>query len=73
MDPPIGIRRQTALDRDERIADPQRHRARLAAAGLWISKLLDSLEISAELRAEIGRQLDAMSHGVFPKGRDGAA
>lgn len=46
---------------------------RLAADGMWISKLLDSLEISAELRAEIGRQLDAMSHGVFPKGRDGAA
>ncbi|OXJ08700.1 TetR/AcrR family transcriptional regulator [Burkholderia sp. AU6039] len=46
---------------------------RLAADGLWISKLLDSLEISAELRAEIGRQLDAMSRGVFPKGRDGAA
>ena len=42
---------------------------RLAADGLWISKLLDSLEISAELRAEIGRQLDAMSRGVFPKAR----
>jgi len=46
---------------------------RLAADGLWISQLLDSVEISAELRTEIGRQLDAMSHGAFPKGRDGAA
>ncbi|EMD9436381.1 TetR/AcrR family transcriptional regulator [Burkholderia cepacia] len=46
---------------------------RLAADGLWISQLLDSVEISAELRAEIERQLDAMSHGAFPKGRDGAA
>ncbi|HDR9482398.1 TPA: TetR family transcriptional regulator [Burkholderia aenigmatica] len=46
---------------------------RLAADGLWISQLLDSIEVSADLRAEIGRQLDAMSRGVFPKGRDGAA
>ncbi|WP_175846849.1 TetR/AcrR family transcriptional regulator [Burkholderia arboris] len=40
---------------------------RLAADGLWISELLDSIEVSAELRAEIVRQLDAMSKGVFPK------
>ncbi|HDR9804477.1 TPA: TetR family transcriptional regulator [Burkholderia cenocepacia] len=40
---------------------------RLAADGLWISELLDSVEVSAELRAEIVRQLDAMSKGVFPK------
>jgi hypothetical protein len=40
---------------------------RLAADGLWISELLDSIEISDELRAEIVRQLDAMSRGVFPK------
>ncbi|ORT84936.1 TetR family transcriptional regulator [Burkholderia puraquae] len=39
---------------------------RLAADGLWISELLDSVEVSAELRAEIVRQLDAMSQGVFP-------
>ncbi|MDI9682749.1 TetR/AcrR family transcriptional regulator, partial [Burkholderia cenocepacia] len=41
--------------------------SRLAADGLWISELLESIEISAELRAEIVRQLDAMSRGVFPK------
>ncbi|WP_419690663.1 TetR/AcrR family transcriptional regulator [Burkholderia theae] len=46
---------------------------RLAADGLWISELLDSVEVSAEMRAEIVRQLDAMSKGVFPKGGDGAA
>ncbi|KAG8152726.1 TetR/AcrR family transcriptional regulator [Burkholderia catarinensis] len=46
---------------------------RLAADGLWISELLDSVEVSAELRAEIVRQLDAMSKGVFPEGRNGAA
>nr|WP_265343089.1 MULTISPECIES: hypothetical protein [Burkholderia] len=46
---------------------------RLAADGRWISQLLDSIEVSADLRAEIGRQLDAMSRGVFPKGRDGPA
>ncbi|WP_175997377.1 TetR/AcrR family transcriptional regulator [Burkholderia stabilis] len=40
---------------------------RLAADGLWISELLDSVEISDELRGEIVRQLDAMSRGVFPK------
>ncbi|KGC06685.1 TetR/AcrR family transcriptional regulator [Burkholderia cepacia] len=40
---------------------------RLAADGLWISELLDSVDVSAELRAEIVRQLDAMSRGVFPK------
>ncbi|WP_321822361.1 MULTISPECIES: TetR/AcrR family transcriptional regulator [unclassified Burkholderia] len=34
---------------------------RLAADGLWISELLDSVEISAELRAEIVRQLDRMT------------
>ncbi|RQZ22286.1 TetR/AcrR family transcriptional regulator [Burkholderia sp. Bp9017] len=39
---------------------------RLAADGLWISELLDSVEISAELRAEIVRQLDRMSGGAPP-------
>lgn len=39
---------------------------RLAADGLWISELLDSVEISAELRAEIVRQLDRMSGGEPP-------
>ncbi|MBR7896328.1 TetR family transcriptional regulator [Burkholderia multivorans] len=37
---------------------------RLAADGLWISELLDSVEMSAELRAEIVRQLDRMSGGA---------
>ncbi|WP_175920126.1 TetR/AcrR family transcriptional regulator [Burkholderia pyrrocinia] len=46
---------------------------RLAADGLWISELLDSVEVSAELRSEIVRQLDAMSKGVFPKQGDDAA
>lgn len=46
---------------------------RLAADGLWISELLDSVEVSAELRSEIVRQLDAMSKGVFPKESGGAA
>lgn len=46
---------------------------RLAADGLWISELLDSVEVSAELRSEIVRQLDAMSKGVFPKEGGGAA
>ncbi|RQR31452.1 TetR/AcrR family transcriptional regulator [Burkholderia sp. Bp9143] len=41
---------------------------RLAADGLWISELLDSVEISAELRAEIVRQLDRMSAGEPPAG-----
>ncbi|WP_269502362.1 TetR/AcrR family transcriptional regulator [Burkholderia sp. IMCC1007] len=39
---------------------------RLAADGLWISELLDSVEMSAELRAEIVRQLDRMSGGELP-------
>lgn len=39
---------------------------RLAADGLWISELLDSVEISAELRVEIVRQLDRMSGGASP-------
>ncbi|RQR29679.1 TetR/AcrR family transcriptional regulator [Burkholderia sp. Bp9142] len=42
---------------------------RLAADGLWISELLDSVEMSAELRAEIVRQLDRMSAGEPPAGR----
>ncbi|UXU86150.1 TetR/AcrR family transcriptional regulator [Burkholderia sp. S-53] len=46
---------------------------RLAADGLWISELLDSVDVSAELRSEIVRQLDAMSKGVFPKDGGGAA
>ncbi|CAB3768126.1 TetR family transcriptional regulator [Burkholderia sp. MSh2] len=37
---------------------------RLAADGLWISTLLDSVEMPAELRAEIVRQLDAMSRNA---------
>ena len=41
---------------------------RLAADGLWISELLDSVEISAELRAEIVRQLDRMTAGGPPAG-----
>ncbi|WP_420213065.1 TetR/AcrR family transcriptional regulator [Burkholderia aenigmatica] len=39
---------------------------RLAADGLWISELLDSVQMSAELRAEIVRQLDRMSAGEPP-------
>ncbi|KUZ02943.1 MULTISPECIES: TetR/AcrR family transcriptional regulator [unclassified Burkholderia] len=42
---------------------------RLAADGLWISELLDSVEISAEMRAEIVRQLDRMSAGEPPAGK----
>ncbi|MDS0856240.1 TetR/AcrR family transcriptional regulator [Burkholderia pseudomultivorans] len=43
---------------------------RLAADGLWISELLDSVQMSAELRAEIVRQLDCMSAGE-PRARTG--
>ncbi|MGU3782132.1 TetR/AcrR family transcriptional regulator [Burkholderia metallica] len=46
---------------------------RLAADGLWISKLLDSIEIADDLRAEIVRQLDAMSRGAFRDASDGPA
>lgn len=46
---------------------------RLAADGLWISELLDSVEVSAELRSEIVRQLDTLSKGLFPKEGDHAA
>ncbi|CAB3975262.1 MULTISPECIES: TetR/AcrR family transcriptional regulator [Burkholderia] len=45
---------------------------RLAADGLWISELLDSVEVSAELRAEIVRQLDRMSAGERPARTGGA-
>nr|WP_057929074.1 TetR/AcrR family transcriptional regulator [Burkholderia ambifaria] len=41
---------------------------RLAADGLWISELLDSVEIPAELRAEIVRQLDRLSGSEPPAG-----
>ncbi|AYQ43885.1 MULTISPECIES: TetR/AcrR family transcriptional regulator [Burkholderia] len=45
---------------------------RLAADGLWISELLDSVQMSAELRAEIVRQLDRMSAGERPARTGGA-